>query len=66
MAREVLSRGPRFAPLARPAIVNGAAGLFVGPAERPAAVVGFTVADGRIAAIDLIVDREKLGRALRG
>lgn len=62
VARQVLSRGSRFAPHARPAIVNGAAGAIVGPEERPFAVVGFTVARGRITAIDVIVDREKLRR----
>jgi RNA polymerase sigma-70 factor, ECF subfamily len=65
VAREVLSRGTRFAPLGRPAIVNGAAGVVIGPLERPAAVVGFTVAGGRIAAIDLIIDREKLREVVR-
>ena len=64
VARMVLSRGARFAPLGRPALVNGAAGLFIGPVDRPAAVVGFTVAGGRIAAIDLIVDAEKLRQAV--
>ena len=62
VARQVLSRGSRFAPHARPAIVNGAAGVIVGPEETPFAVVGFTVARGRITAIDLIIDREKLRR----
>jgi RNA polymerase sigma factor (sigma-70 family) len=65
VARELLARAPRFAPLARPAIVNGAAGLYLGPAKRPAAVVGFTVAGGRIAAIDLVIDREKLRQVVR-
>jgi len=60
VARQVLARGVRFAPLGRPALVNGAAGIVVGPAARPAAVVGMTVSGGRIAAIDLIVDRAKL------
>ena len=59
-AASVLSRGSRFAPLARPALVNGAAGALVGPAHRPFAVVGFTIAGGRIVAIDLITDPEKL------
>jgi RNA polymerase sigma factor (sigma-70 family) len=62
VARQVLSRGSRFAPHARPAIVNGAAGVIVGPEESPFAVVGFTVARGRITAIDLIIDRAKLRR----
>jgi RNA polymerase sigma factor (sigma-70 family) len=60
VARQVLSRGSRLAPQARPALVNGAAGVIVGPQGRPLAVVGFTVARGRIVAIDLITDREKL------
>src|SRR3954452_3926512 len=60
VARHVLARGVRFAPLGRPALVNGAAGIVVGAPGRPAAVVGVTVSGGRIAAIDLIVDREKL------
>ena len=59
----LLARGSRFAPFARPAIVNGTAGLVVrGPGTR-LAVVGFTVVQDRIVAIDLITDRDKL-RAL--
>jgi RNA polymerase sigma factor (sigma-70 family) len=61
VAAELLSRAPRFAPMARPALVNGTAGLVVGPEDRPFAVVGFTVARGRIVAIDLITNQEKLG-----
>jgi RNA polymerase sigma-70 factor (ECF subfamily) len=60
VARRVLARGARLAPLARPALVNGAAGLLVGPPEAPFAVVGFTVAGGRITEIDLITDPDKL------
>ncbi len=62
VAEQIVSRGTRFAPHARPAIVNGAAGAVVGRDERPFAVVGFTVAGGRITAIDLIIDPEKLMR----
>jgi RNA polymerase sigma factor (sigma-70 family) len=61
VATELLSRAPRFAPHARPALVNGTAGLVVGPEEKPFAVVGFTVARGRIVAIDLITNPDKLG-----
>jgi RNA polymerase sigma-70 factor (ECF subfamily) len=60
VARQILSRGSRFAPFARPAVVNGNAGVVVAPAGKPIAVVGFTVADGRIVEIDLIADPEKL------
>jgi RNA polymerase sigma-70 factor, ECF subfamily len=60
VARQVLTRGTRFAPYARPALVNGAAGLIVERNGRPYAVLGFTVAHGRIVALDLIIDPEKL------
>jgi RNA polymerase sigma factor (sigma-70 family) len=60
VARQVLARGARFAPLGRLALVNGAAGIVVGAPDRPAAVAGLTVSGGRIAAIDLVVDRAKL------
>lgn len=41
-------------------LVNGAAGAVVHLGGRPFAVVSFTVTRGRIAAIDLIADPEKL------
>ena len=62
VARRVLSEGSPFAALARPALVNGGAGVVVGKPGRPIAVVSFTIRGGRIAAIDLITDRAKLGR----
>ena len=62
VARRVLARGTPLAPLARPAIVHGAAGALVGRVDAPIAVVGFTVVGGRIAAIDLVTDRETLRR----
>jgi RNA polymerase sigma factor (sigma-70 family) len=61
VADYVLRRAPLFARHCRPAIVNGAAGLVVMPAERPIGVIGFTVQNGRIAEIDLIADPRKLG-----
>jgi RNA polymerase sigma-70 factor (ECF subfamily) len=60
VAREVLSRGAPFAPRARPAIVNGAAGAVVPGRDRLVAAVGFTIVGGRIAEIDLVADPEKL------
>jgi RNA polymerase sigma factor (sigma-70 family) len=50
----------RLAPAARPALVNGAAGFVVAPRGRPFAVAGFTVADGKIAEIDLLADPDRL------
>jgi RNA polymerase sigma-70 factor (ECF subfamily) len=63
VAKTVLARGAQLAPFARPALVNGAAGLVVAPGRRPIAVLGFTIAEGRIVELDLIADPEKL-RAL--
>jgi RNA polymerase sigma factor (sigma-70 family) len=60
VARQILARGAPFAPLARPAIVNGAAGAIVAPDRTPIAVVGFTVVNSRIAEIDLIANPDKL------
>jgi len=60
VARQVLARGAPFARFARPAIVNGSAGVVVAPRGRPLAVVGFTVARGRITAINVVADAEKL------
>jgi RNA polymerase sigma-70 factor (ECF subfamily) len=60
VARTVLARGSRFAPHARPAVVNGVAGLIIGPERRPIAVVAMTVARGRVATIDLVIDPDKL------
>ncbi|HEX4679942.1 MAG TPA: RNA polymerase sigma factor SigJ [Gaiellaceae bacterium] len=60
VAGAILARGAPFAPLARPAVVNGAAGAIVGRRGRPLAVAGFTIAGGRITAIDIVIDPEKL------
>jgi RNA polymerase sigma-70 factor (ECF subfamily) len=62
VARQILSRGRPFAQFARPAVVNGHAGVIVAPGGTTMAVVGFTTAHDRIVAIDLITDREKLRR----
>jgi RNA polymerase sigma-70 factor (ECF subfamily) len=60
VARQVLARGTPLAPLARPALVNGAAGAVVVVGGKPFAVVSFAVRNGRIAEIDLIADATKL------
>jgi RNA polymerase sigma factor (sigma-70 family) len=46
----------------RPALVNGAAGVVVIVGGRPFVVMGFTVAGGKILAIDAIADPERVGR----
>jgi RNA polymerase sigma factor (sigma-70 family) len=45
-----------------PALVNGAAGVVVTVAGRPFAVMGFTVAEGKIVEIDAIADPERVRR----
>src|SRR5215213_3219970 len=52
----------RRAPFARTALVKGAAGIVVAPNGRPLAVMGFTVARGKIAEIDMLADPERLSR----
>jgi RNA polymerase sigma factor (sigma-70 family) len=60
VVKTVLARGRGFAPFCRPATVNGEAGLIFVPGARVMAVIGFAIADGRIAEIDIVADREKL------
>jgi RNA polymerase sigma-70 factor (ECF subfamily) len=62
VAQQVISRGSRFAGFAHPALVNGDAGVVVGDPARPFAVVSFTVLGGRITAINLVTDPDKLPR----
>jgi RNA polymerase sigma factor (sigma-70 family) len=64
-AEAVARRALMFAHLSphlRPALVNGAAGVVVAPRGRPFSVMGFTVVDGRIAAIDALADPDRLAR----
>ena len=46
--------------LAQPVLVNGEAGALFGTREDPVAVIGFTIVGGRIAALNLIADQDKL------
>ena len=45
-----------------PALVNGAAGAVITVRGRPIAVMGFTVVDDRIVAIDAIADPKRVAR----
>ena len=47
-------------PFVRPALVNGAAGAVVAPHHRVFSVMAFTVTNGRIAQIDVLLDPERL------
>ncbi|HET6634203.1 MAG TPA: sigma-70 family RNA polymerase sigma factor [Streptomyces sp.] len=61
VASQALTFG-RLAPFVRPALVNGAAGALIAAQGRPLSVMGFTVTGGRVVAIDVLSDPERLGR----
>lgn len=65
-AEAVLAEAQRwnsFAPYARPVTVNGVAGFALGRPNRPLfSVVAITVANGKITALDFVVDPVKLAR----
>jgi RNA polymerase sigma-70 factor (ECF subfamily) len=65
VARYLRSGAPLFAPLCRPAIVNGGPGLVVGPPGRVIGVVGLTLDAGRVRAVDIVADPRKLERVRR-
>jgi RNA polymerase sigma factor (sigma-70 family) len=46
----------------RAATVNGAAGAVIFVAGQPASIMGFVVRDGRVAAIDVLADPERIAR----
>jgi hypothetical protein len=46
----------------RAAVVNGAAGAVV--TGRPTSIMAFVVRDGRVAAIDVLADPERVARAV--
>jgi RNA polymerase sigma factor (sigma-70 family) len=50
----------RLTPFARPALINGTAGVVAVAAGRVLSVMGFTVAHGKIVAIDVLLDPERL------
>jgi RNA polymerase sigma-70 factor (ECF subfamily) len=50
----------RLSPFVRPALINGAAGVVVAANGRTMFIMAFTVSGGRIAAIDVIADPERL------
>jgi RNA polymerase sigma factor (sigma-70 family) len=52
----------RLAELARPALVNGAAGFVITQQGRPLSVAGFTVRHGKIAEIDILADPQRLSQ----
>lgn len=64
-AAEVASRALTFAklsPFVRPVLVNGVAGVLVAPEGKPFSVMAFTVAAGKVVAIDALADPVRLER----
>jgi len=64
-AENVAARATMFAApnrIARPALVNGAAGAVIVVDGRPIAVMGFTVSEGRIVAIDALGDPDRVAQ----
>ena len=62
-ATEVASRALTFAklsPFVRPVLVNGVAGVVVAPQGRVFSVMAFTVAGGKVVAIDALADPARL------
>ena len=50
----------RFAPTARRVLVNGSVGIFNAPNGIPMAIMGFTIAGGKVIEIDILADPERL------
>ena len=62
-AAEVASRAMTYAnlsPFVRPVLVNGVAGVLVAPEGKPFSVMAFTVAGGKVVAIDALADPARL------
>ena len=60
VAHDAITFARAMAQFARPALVNGTPGLVITPEGKPVAVLGFTIRQDRITAIDAIADPAKL------
>ena len=63
VAKRASRGGPTFAKYARPAMVNGEPGVVVEIKGKRFAVMGCTIRGGRVAAIDLVLDPDRLSRS---
>lgn len=61
VAEQALTSG-RLSPFVRPALINGAAGVVVAAHGRPLFVMAFTVLQGKVVAIEVLSDPERLQR----
>jgi RNA polymerase sigma-70 factor, ECF subfamily len=63
-AETVAAQALRFADperIVHPVLVNGAAGAVITVEAKPVSIIGFTVVNGRITAIDALVDPDRIG-----
>ena len=68
-SQAVAAQALRFADSSRivhPALVNGAAGVVIAVDGRPVAIMGFTVVNDRIIAIDTLADPERIAHSTSG
>jgi RNA polymerase sigma factor (sigma-70 family) len=63
VAERILTRGRPFAPLARPAIVNGAPGVVAERDGKRLGVMACTVSNGRIVTMDLVIDPDRFAES---
>jgi RNA polymerase sigma-70 factor (ECF subfamily) len=54
--------GANAAAIIHPVLVNGAAGVIITLQGQPLALMGFTVADGKIVEVDVIADPDRIAR----
>jgi RNA polymerase sigma factor (sigma-70 family) len=59
VADRILTRGRPFAPLARPALVNGSPGVVAERDGKTLGAMSCTVRDGRIVTMDLVIDPDR-------
>jgi len=59
-ARTAITAFPRYARFVQPALVNGSVGLVMAPGGKLSRAVSFTVANGKITQVEIIIDRDRL------
>jgi RNA polymerase sigma factor (sigma-70 family) len=63
VANRILTRGRPFAPLARPALVNGSPGVVAERGGKTLGAMSCTVRDGRIVTMDLVIDPDRFAES---
>jgi RNA polymerase sigma-70 factor (ECF subfamily) len=63
VANRTLTRGRPFAPLARPALVNGSPGVVAERDGKTLGVMACTVSNGRIVTMDLVIDPDRFAES---